>query len=50
MVVADGQPCTGGGVGQAASGPTCDTFAECFSPTGWQGAGNCTVLDGVVCP
>jgi hypothetical protein len=49
-VVPDGQPCTVHGVGPVPSGPTCDTFAECFSPTGGPGAtGTCTLLGGAAC-
>jgi hypothetical protein len=43
MIASDGQPCNS----------ECDTFAECFSPTGKAGAsglvGTCTLLDSVVC-
>jgi hypothetical protein len=51
-VVPDGQPCTVGGI-TGPSGPTCDTFAECFRPTGPNASmgrtGTCTLLDSTVC-
>jgi hypothetical protein len=52
-IVTDGQPCPpSGGPGPYASGPTCDTLAECFSPVpaGMTGSlGTCTLLDSTVC-
>ncbi len=53
-VVPDGQPCVVEGVGPAApTGPTCDTFAQCFAPhapAASAGAqGKCTLLYSTVC-
>jgi hypothetical protein len=50
-LVPDGQPCSSGGL--FGNGPTCDNFAECFTPVGPAGMtgamGTCTLLDSTVC-
>ena len=50
-LVPDGQPCSSGGL--FGSGPTCDNFAECFTPVGPAGMtgamGTCTLMDSTVC-